>query len=46
MKRNKEFLKSEYMKCMLDFDYFKNNYIKFQNDGKHSKTKRKITRNY
>lgn len=27
MKTNKEFLESEYIKCMTDYEYFKNNYI-------------------
>ena len=36
----REFLESEYMKCMTDFDYFKDNYIKFKGDGEYSKTER------
>ena len=46
MKKDREFLESEYIKCMTDYEYFKNNYIIIQKDGKNSKNKRKITRNY
>lgn len=46
MKRDREFLESEYIKCMTNYEYFKNNYIIIQKDGKNSKIKRKITRNY
>ena len=27
MKKDREFLESEYIKCMTDYEYFKNNYI-------------------
>ena len=31
---------------MTDFDYFKNNYIKFLKDERHSRAKGKIAKNY
>ena len=47
MKKDKKFLEYEYMKCMTDFNYFKNNYvILYKFDARTSKILQTKNSNY